>query len=96
MHRFPILVSIISICVFTAGTLALNAQEAECTDNMCAIPSSQTASKAETSTLPDYICLSPVAEVKVEPLPQKARLNTLDGKTIAIVGGSFMASVTHP
>ncbi|MBQ7176722.1 MAG: hypothetical protein IJS08_04835, partial [Victivallales bacterium] len=59
-------------------------------------PSSQTASKAETSTVPDYICLSPVAEVKVEALPQKARLNTLNGKTIALVGGSFMASITHP
>ncbi len=76
--------------------MALVAQEVECTDNMCAIPSEQTASKAETSTVPDFICLSPVAEVKVEPLPQKARLKTLDGKTIAIVGGSFMASVTHP
>jgi hypothetical protein len=78
------------------SAMFLSAQEMECTDNMCAIPSSLTASKAETSIVPDYICLSPIAEVKVEPLPQKARLKTLDGKTIAIVGGSFMASVTHP
>jgi len=27
---------------------------------------------------------------------QAPRLSTLDGKTIAVVGGSFMASVTHP
>ena len=85
---------IFSIALLAATVLL--AQEMVCTDNICAIPSSETASKAETSTVPDYICLSPVAEVKIEPLPQKARLKTLDGKTIAIVGGSFMASVTHP
>lgn len=32
----------------------------------------------------------------VKPIEQAPRLGTLDGKTIAIVGGSFMASVTHP
>ncbi|MBQ6472988.1 MAG: hypothetical protein IJJ33_13470 [Victivallales bacterium] len=73
----------------------LSAQEMECADGMCAIPPSQTASQAGTSAIPDCICLSPVAEVKVETLPQKARLKKLDGKTIALVGGSFMASVTH-
>jgi len=88
--RHIILVFVLLWAAFLSG------QEMECTDNMCTIPSSQTASKAETSTVPDYICLSPIAEVKVEPLPQKARLKTLEGKTIAIVGGSFMASVTHP
>ncbi|MBQ6473667.1 MAG: hypothetical protein IJJ33_16900 [Victivallales bacterium] len=33
----------------------LPAQEMECADGMCAIPSQQTASKAETSAVPDYI-----------------------------------------
>ncbi len=78
------------------STLMLFAQEMECVDNSCTILPSQTASKAETATAPDFVCLSPVAEVKVKPLPQKARLTSLDGKTIALVGGSFMASVTHP
>ncbi len=78
------------------SAIFLSAQKVECTDNMCVIPSLLPPSKAETSTVPDYICLSPIAEVKVEPLHQKARLKTLDGKTIAIVGGSFMASMTHP
>ena len=89
MKQFILAITLIS-------AVGLMAQNLECNDDSCTISPSQTASKAETSTVPDYICLSPVAEVKVEPLPQKARLNTLEGKTIAIVGGSFMASVTHP
>ena len=32
----------------------------------------------------------------MESIEQAPRLETLDGKTIAIVGGSFMAYVTHP
>ncbi|MBQ7178721.1 MAG: hypothetical protein IJS08_15000, partial [Victivallales bacterium] len=84
------------LAITLISAVALIAQNLECKDDACTISPSQTASKAETSTVPDYICLSPVAEVKVDPLPQKARLNTFGGKTIAIVGGSFMASVTHP
>jgi hypothetical protein len=29
-------------------------------------------------------------------IKQAPRLDTLDGKTIAVVGGSFMAGITHP
>ena len=32
----------------------------------------------------------------MEPIAPAPRLDTLDGKTVAIVGGSFMANVTHP
>ena len=40
--------------------------------------------------------LSPVGPNSIKRIEQAPRLDTLDGKTIAIVGGSFMASVTHP
>lgn len=40
--------------------------------------------------------LSPVGQSSVEMIEMAPRLETLDGKTIALVGGSFMASVTHP
>ena len=40
--------------------------------------------------------LSPVGSSSIKKIEPAPRLNTLDGKTIAIVGGSFMASVTHP
>lgn len=61
---------------------------AECKDGMCPMP----ASGNEAT----YTVLSPVPESAVEPIKPAARLKTLDGKTIALVGGSFMANVTHP
>ena len=45
---------------------------------------------------PVYNVLSPIGESTVKQIKQAPRLSTLNGKTIAIVGGSFMASVTHP
>ncbi len=55
----------------------------ECEDGLC---------KEEESM--DVLC--PVGEERVQPVRQAARLDTLQGKTIALVGGSFMARVTHP
>lgn len=43
-----------------------------------------------------YDVYSPIGESTVKQITQAPRLSTLNGKTIAIVGGSFMASVTHP
>lgn len=40
--------------------------------------------------------LSPVPESAVKPVKQAPRLPSFNGKTIALVGGSFMANVTHP
>ena len=40
--------------------------------------------------------LSPVGKSSIKAIQQPSRLTTLNGKNIAIVGGSFMASVTHP
>ena len=34
--------------------------------------------------------------VTIKPIAQCQRLSSFDGKTFALVGGSFMASVTHP
>lgn len=42
-----------------------------------------------------YDVLSPVGQSSVEMIELAPRLETLEGKTIALVGGSFMASVTH-
>lgn len=42
-----------------------------------------------------YDVLSPVGLSAVDMIELAPRLETLDGKTIALVGGSFMASVTH-
>ena len=42
-----------------------------------------------------YDVLAPVGQSSVEMIELAPRLETLEGKTIALVGGSFMASVTH-
>ena len=43
-----------------------------------------------------YNVVSPVGFSTVEPITMAPRLNTLDGKTIAIVGEDFMYNITHP
>lgn len=58
-----------------------------CRDGMCLL----SAAPAEAT----FDVLSPVPETAVETIAQGPRLASLDGKTIALVGGSFMASVTH-
>jgi hypothetical protein len=44
----------------------------------------------------NYAVVCPVGRSTVKMIQPVARLNTLAGKTIALVGGSFMASITHP
>ena len=52
--------------------------------------------RLETSAEAGYAVVSPVGHSSVEMIVQAPRLETLDGKTIAVVGVSFMTSVTHP
>jgi hypothetical protein len=60
----------------------------ECVDQAC---DSATATGDQR-----YAVVSPVGKQTVAMIAQAPRLDTLEGKTIAVVGGSFMASVTHP
>ena len=80
------------ICIL-AGLLAtacggLSFADGVCTDGVCVLP--------PTTGTVTYEVYSPVPASAVEPIEQAPRLATLEGKTIALVGGSFMASVTHP
>jgi hypothetical protein len=43
-----------------------------------------------------YAVVSPLGKQTIRMITQAPRLSTLDGQTIAVVGGSFMANVTHP
>ena len=56
-----------------------------CPDTICQVPAKNSMT-----------VLSPVPPTAIKAVAQGARLNTLAGKSIAIVGGSFMANVTHP
>ena len=73
--------------VGVAACAAAFAAEETCKDGICPLP----ASPAEA----EFAVLSPVPETAVETVKQGPRLKSLEGKTIALVGGSFMASVTH-
>ena len=44
----------------------------------------------------EFAVVSPVGRSAVEIIRQAPRLDTLSGKTIAVVGQNFMARVTHP
>lgn len=50
----------------------------------------------EQKSVAGYAVVSPVGTGTVEPIKQAPRLSTLEGKTIAVVGVSFMTGVTHP
>ncbi|MDE5637292.1 MAG: hypothetical protein K2I43_04640 [Alistipes sp.] len=55
-----------------------------------------TADSAPASGDTRYDVVCPVGRQTVPMITQAARLESLAGKTVAVVGGSFMASVTHP
>ena len=81
-----------TISVFLGAVLAATGAdsglEPDCEDGFCPVPVS--ADGAIWTVLP------PVPETAIETIVPAPRLQTLSGKTIAIVGGSFMAHVTHP
>ena len=61
----------------------------ECVDGVCFVP--QYADDGREN----YAIVSPVGYHDVPMITQAKRLDTLSGKTIALVGGSFMAPTTH-
>ncbi|MCR5124551.1 MAG: hypothetical protein K6B43_05085 [Treponema sp.] len=61
----------------------------ECVDGVCFVP--QYADDGHEN----YAIVSPVGYHDVPMITQSKRLDTLKGKTIALVGGSFMAVTTH-
>jgi len=53
-------------------------------------------SSASESSEPGYAVVSPLGLPTVPFIAPSAPLESLEGKTIAVVGGSFMAAITHP
>ena len=72
-----------NLLVFMNGARCLAVEL--CPDTICQVPAKNSMT-----------VLSPVPPTAIKAVAQGARLNTLAGKSIAIVGGSFMANVTHP
>ncbi|MBE6398284.1 MAG: hypothetical protein E7046_14885 [Lentisphaerae bacterium] len=76
---------IISIAAMTAS--CATAYAGECKGGVCSVP---------VGGRPTYTVCVPVPPSAVTPIVPTRGLDSFDGKTIAIVGGSFMANVTHP
>ena len=69
---------------------AQNLSRVVCDEN-CKTESGATVVKGD-----GFAVVSPVGRSTVQMIEMVPRLSSLEGKTIAIVGGSFMARVTHP
>lgn len=95
MMKNSFLRKLLSVFLFTIlfGCIPSIAQSSQslddCIDGVCSIPELDDDGKQV------YAVVSPVGYNSVDMIKQASRLNTLDGKNIALVGGSFMATVTH-
>ena len=78
-------------------TFFINSDYALSVDELCASSDSCPLSDVlEEKKQIRYEVYSPVGDATIKQIKQAPRLDTLDNKTIAVVGGSFMARVTHP
>jgi hypothetical protein len=92
-HLFPIIVIVLA-CSFIC--FDMNAQRIVC-DETCKLADAPPATPAPVvNEEPGFAVVSPVGRSSVTMIQQAPRLQTLHGKTIAVVGVSFMTSVTHP
>ena len=73
--------------VFAATKYSTNPDE--CVDGVCFVPQYTDDGRE------NYAIVSPVGYHDMPMITQGKRLDTLKGKTIALVGGSFMAVTTH-
>lgn len=88
--RFPNYGLTFLISVFSIFSPVVLAQERIVCDETCG-----TTPDAKSVSV-GYAVVSPVGRSTVGPIRQAPRLTTLDGKTIAVVGESFMCRITHP
>lgn len=87
---YRILSLILSLALLLPLTACGSESEDGCVDGVCEIPTYDADGKQV------YAMVSPAGYHNVEMLEQAERLDSLEGKTLALVGGSFMASTTHP
>lgn len=84
---------ILLIYLIISCFLNLNAQRIVC-DETCKIEAGFDTAQSKVGG--SYAVVSPVGRSSVKMIQQAPRLTTLEGKTIAIVGESFMTHITHP
>ena len=89
MRRFGLMLLALSLLAVTAV-----GQDRMVCDETCEIGVG--AKSQATKGNAGFAVVSPVGRGTVQPIDQAPRLGTLSGKTIAVVGVSFMSHVTHP
>ena len=98
MKSYCITVVVFSCFLFS---LNMNAQRIVC-DDSCTLSDASPIDVISNNPMltkddkTGFAVVSPVGHSSVELIQQAPRLETLDGKTIAVVGVSFMTSITHP
>ena len=86
----------ILLSLLIAMSVEVSAQRIIC-DETCKLADAPAGTESvAVSQNPEYAVVSPVGLPSVEMISQAPRLGTLEGKTIAVVGVSFMTHVTHP
>ncbi len=87
MKHFLVRLLMVLMCV----SMTQNAFSQDDCDDACAV-----GDPSVTAVSGIYRVVSPVGNQRVGMIKMAARPGSLNGKTFALVGGSFMASVTHP
>ncbi len=82
------------LCVLLCIAYSTQSQTRIICDETCKIEAGADISHQQAGG--NYAVVSPVGRSSVKMIEQAPRLETLDGKTIAVVGVSFMTHVTHP
>lgn len=86
----------ILLSLLIAMSVEVSAQRIIC-DETCKLADTPAGTvSVSVNQNPEYAVVSPVGQSSVEMISQAPRLGTLEGKTIAVVGVSFMTHVTHP
>ena len=88
INRWASLLTAVWLLFSSAHALSLSAG-GDCGPDFCPIPT------VNENNEPVYAVVSPTGYHAVEMIEQPPRLDTLEGKRIALVGGSFNAAVTH-
>ncbi len=87
------LLSLLLALICLVGTVTASLTSITAVENDVATTAEASNDEPQTN---EYKIVSPVPlGSSITPITQPARLSTLEGKTIALVGGSFSASVTH-
>lgn len=84
-----LLALLLILCILLPLAACAKGETDDCEDGVCEVPT------YDENGNQVYAIVSPVGYCDEEPIEQAPRLDTLSGKTIALVGGSFNASVTH-